>query len=132
MKRHLPRLYGATAAQEVGQLFARQPAIHQQGLPFWNRYNGGWKAGTEEEARRAAEGFAAQIALARSAAKKATADGKRRLDAILAVLDEYRIVCEAAAAGPYKASEEGRQQLAKFYEKAGLPDDIYRYKEWMQ
>ena len=130
LARHLPRLYGAAAADEVGQVFTRQPAIHEQGLPFWNRYAGDWEARSEEKARNAAAGFAAQIALARSAAAKATADGKRRLDAIIAVLDEYRIICEAAAAGPYKASEEGRRRLARFYEKAGLPDDIYRYKEW--
>ena len=69
-----------------------------------------------------------QLALARAASAKATADGKRRLDALIPVLDEYRIICEAAALG----TPETKGKLAEFYEKAGLPEDIYSYRTWIK
>ena len=56
---------------------------------------------------------------------KASADGKRRLDAVIPILDEYRVICEAAAAGI-----SDKAKLAEAYEKAGLPDDLYGYKKW--
>jgi hypothetical protein len=102
----------------VRKLYEAQRAIHEKALPFWIHYDGSWKL---EGAKEAAQGMAAQLALARAAAGKASADGKRRLDAILPILDEYRIICEAAALG----TPETRGKLAEFYEKAGLPDDLY-------
>ena len=102
-----------------------QRAIHEQALPFWIHYDGSWKA---EGAREAAKGLAEQLARARAAAAKASADGKRRLDAILPILDEYRIICEAASLG----TPETKGKLAEFYEKAGLPEDIYSYRTWIK
>jgi hypothetical protein len=126
--KRLPPLYGDGAAPEVTRLFLAQAAAHERGLPFWRNYAGAWEAGSAEAARRASRGLADQLALARAAAAKASADGKKRLDAIIAILDEYRIVCDAAAAAPF----ESKAKLAEFYEKAGLPDDLYGYKKWKQ
>jgi hypothetical protein len=130
LRRHLARLYGEQAAPDVLRLFAAQPALHDKALPFWEGYDGRWPAGSAETAGAAARELAAQKALAQAAAAKATADGKRRLDALAAVLDEYRIVCEAAASLPSDGSPESKARLAEFYEKAGLPDELYGFKAW--
>jgi hypothetical protein len=131
LRRHVTRLYGEQAAPDVLRLFSAQPALHDKALPFWERYDGRWPAGSAEDARAVARELAAQAALARAAAAKATADGKRRLDALTAILEEYRIVCEAAAAVPASdGSAASKARLAEFYEKAGLPDDLYGYKAW--
>lgn len=121
--RHLPRLYGEGAAASVAALFRAQPALHEKALPYWRKPDGG--APDLEAAKAAAEGLAAQLVLARTAAEKASADGKRRLDALIPILDEYRILCEVASLGI-----GDRVKLAEAYRKAGLPDDIYGYSSW--
>jgi hypothetical protein len=121
-KKHVPRLYGDAAAEDVVKLLLAQPALHEKAAPFWRAYEGTWPEGGAKEL---AAGLAAQLALAKSAAMKASADGKRRLDAVSRILDEYRVICEAAAAGI-----SDKAKLAEAYEKAGLPDDLYGYKKW--
>jgi len=121
-KKHVPRLYGEAAAEDVVKLLLAQPAAHEKAVPFWRAYEGPWPEGNAKEAAAA---LAAQLALARGAAAKASADGKRRLDAVAPILDEYRAICEAAAAGI-----RDKAKLAEAYEKAGLPDDIYGYTKW--
>jgi hypothetical protein len=123
LKKHLPRLYGEAAAEDVAKLILAQPAVHDKAAPLWKAYDGRWT--NVSGAKDVAAALAAQAALAKGAAMKASADGKRRLDAIVPILEEYRIVCEAAAAG---ISE--KPKLAEAYEKAGLPDDLYGYKAW--
>lgn len=125
--RHLPRLYGAEAAPEVEKLLAAQEEVHLRALPFWRHYAGTWPEGRSGAATEAARRLGEQLSLARSASEKATADGKRRLDLLTRILEEYRIVCEAAAAGLRKPRE-----LAEYYATAGLPDGIYRYTGWMR
>ena len=120
-KKHLPRLYGEAAAEDVAKLFFAQPAIHEKAAPVWKGFDGRWPEGGA--AKEVAPLLAAQVALAKSASMKASADGKRRLDAILPILEEYRIVCEAAGIAE-------KPKLAEAYEKAGLPDDLYGYKKW--
>jgi hypothetical protein len=129
LKKRVPALYGDAATDDVVRLFTAQPALHRKGLPFWQKHDGTWDAGGRERAKEAAKGFADQLALARAASGKASADGKRRLDSILPILDEYRIICEAAASGQFDGTET-RAKLAEFYEKAGLPDDLYAFKKW--
>jgi hypothetical protein len=124
-RQRLPELYGDQAAGDVRKLYEAQRAIHEKALPFWIHYDGSWKA---EGAKEAARGMADQLALARAASAKASADGKRRLDAIIPILDEYRIICEAAELG----TPETRGKLAEFFEKAGLPDDLYPYRTWLK
>jgi hypothetical protein len=121
-KKQVPRLYGEAAAEDVMKLLLAQPALHEKAAPFWKAYEGAWP---EASAKEVAAGLATQLALAKSAAMKASADGKRRLDAIIPILDEYRVICEAAAAGI-----SDKAKLAEAYEKAGLPDDVYGYKKW--
>lgn len=130
LRRHVARLYGEQAAADVARLLNAQPALHDKALPFWEGYDGRWPQGSAESARAVARELAAQGALAQAAAAKATADGKRRLDALAAVLEEYRIVCEAAATVPVDGSPASKARLAEFYEKAGLPDDLYGFKVW--
>jgi hypothetical protein len=121
-KKRLPELYGAEVADDVRTLFQRQPAVQQLAYPFWRAYNGSWTG----DARPAAKALAEQIALAKSIAAKASADGKRRIDALLQVLGEYRIICDLAVIDVSAT----RSRLAELYEKAGLPDDIYQYRTW--
>ncbi|HEX7900054.1 MAG TPA: hypothetical protein VF950_19965 [Planctomycetota bacterium] len=121
-KKHVPRLYGDAAAEDVAKLLLAQPALHEKAVPYWKAFEGKWPEG---DAKEVAAALGAQVALAKGAATKASADGKRRLDAILPILEEYRVICEAAAAG---ISDKGK--LAEAYEKAGLPDDLYGYKKW--
>jgi len=125
-KNRLPELYGEQAAEGVRKLIDAQRAVHEKALPFWIHYDGSWKP---DGAKEAARGVAEQLALARSLSEKAHADGKRRLDAIIPILDEYRIICEAAAA---LGTPETKGKLAEFYEKAGLPDDLYSYRTWIK
>jgi hypothetical protein len=120
LKRHVPRLYGDAAAEDVTKLLLAQSALHAKAAPFWRGYDGAWPEG---DAKEVAAALAAQLALAKSAAAKASADGKRRLDAVARVLDEYRVICEAAGI-------RDKAKLAETYEKAGLPDEIYGYKAW--
>lgn len=122
----LPALYGDKAADDVKKLFESQQAAHEKALPFWKKFDGTWKA---DGAKEAAKAMADQLALARSISMRATADGKRRIDSVIPILDEYRIICEAAAAGESAAT---KQRLAEFYEKAGLPDDLYGYRKWLK
>jgi hypothetical protein len=121
-KRRIPELYGAAVADDVRKLFVNQAAVHAAALPFWRSYNGSWTG----DATAAAKGLAEQIALAKSIAMKASADGKRRIDAILQVLVEYRIICDLAVSDVSAT----RSKLAELYEKAGLPDEIYQYRKW--
>jgi hypothetical protein len=125
LARHVPRLYGAGAAAEVTALLLAQTAVHESAAGLWELADGGWPAGSAPAAAEAAKSLAAQLALAKSALPKAGPDGNRRLDAVIPILDEYRIVCEAAAAGIRE-----KAKLADFYERAGLPDDLYGYKKW--
>jgi len=129
LQKRLGALYGEAAAGEVGRLVVGQPALHEKGTVFWEHYDGTWDPARRDRAAEAAKGFAEQKALARSASEKASPDGKRRLDAIVPILDEYRIICEAAASGLYDGAPQ-RLKLAEFYEKSGLPDDLYGYKSW--
>jgi hypothetical protein len=122
LKRHVPRLYGEGAAEDVVKLVLAQPAVHEKAAPYIKAYGGEWPAG---DAKEVAALVNAQLALAKAAAMKASADGKRRLDAIAQVLDEARAICEAAAAGI-----SDKAKLAEAYEKAGLPDDLYGYRKW--
>jgi hypothetical protein len=128
-RKRLGPLYGDSAVGEVTRLFAAQPGIHEKGLPFWRNFDGSWDPGLRPQAKEAAKSLADQLSLARAASGKASADGKRRLDQILPILEEYRIICEAAASGEYDGTET-RAKLAEFYEKAGLPDDLYGFKRW--
>jgi len=121
-KKRLPELYGAEAAEDVRRLFVNQPAVHEKAYPFWRSYNGSWTG----DAAAAAKGLAEQVALAKATAMKASADGKRRIDAILQVLEEYKIICDLAVVDVSAT----RSKLAELYEKAGLPDDIYQYRKW--
>jgi hypothetical protein len=121
-KKRLPELYGAEAADDVRKLFVNQAAVQPLAYPFWRSYNGSWTG----DAKPAAKGLAEQVALAKSVALKASADGKRRLDAILQVLEEYKIICDLAVVDVSAT----RSKLAELYEKAGLPDDIYQYRKW--
>jgi hypothetical protein len=123
LKKHLPRLYGEAAAEDVARLILAQPAVHEKALPYWKAYEGRWPEGGD--AKEAASTLAAQVVVAKAASMKASADGKRRLDGILPILEEYRIICEAAAAGIAE-----KAKLAEAYDKAGLPDDLYGYKAW--
>jgi len=123
-KKRLPELYGAEVADDVRTLFVRQPAVQQAAFPFWRAYNGSWTG----DARPAAKGLAEQIALARTIATRASADGKRRIDALLQVLREYQILCDLAVVDVSAT----RSRLAELYQKAGLPDDIYQYRKWAQ
>jgi hypothetical protein len=129
-KKRVPPLYGDQAAEEVARLFSAQPDVHEQGLPFWRHPEGSWGEFSPQKAKRAARAFADQIALTRSASAKASPDGKKRLDAILAILDEYRIICEAAALPLPEGPSDPSSRLAEFYEKSKLPDDLYEYRRW--
>ncbi len=123
LKKHLPRLYGEGAAEDVAKLLLAQPPIQDRAQAFWWAFDGSWPEGPSPKDLPAL--LAAQVALARGAAMKASADGKRRLDAIVPILEEYRIICEAAV-----AEISDKTKLAEMYEKAGLPDDLYGYKKW--
>lgn len=130
-KKRIGALYGDGAAEDVARLFTAQAAVHEKGLPYWQKHDGTWDAKTPDRAKEAAKGFADQLALARAAAARASADGKRRLDAVIPILDEYRIVCEAAASGLFDGgTAETRAKLAEFYDKSGLPDDLYTFRKW--
>jgi hypothetical protein len=129
LRNRIGELYGDSAADLVAHLVLAQPALHEKALPFWKTYDGTWDPQDRAKAADAARGLADQIALARSATGRASADGKRRLDAILPILEEYRTICEAAASGLYDGPG-ARARLADFYEKAGLPDDLYGYRKW--
>lgn len=122
LRRHVPRLYGEAAAEDVMKVVLAQPAVHEKSAPYVKAYEGAWPAG---DAKDVVALVNAQVALAKGAAMKASADGKRRLDAIARILDETRAICEAAAAGI-----SDKAKLAEAYEKAGLPDDLYGYKTW--
>lgn len=123
----LSALYGEKVADDVKKLFEAQAAAHEKAAPFWKGFDGTWKdaAGAKDAAKLLAD----QLALAKSISMRATADGKRRIDAVIPILDEYRIVCEAAATIESPAT---KAKLAEFYEKAGLPDDLYGYRKWLK
>jgi hypothetical protein len=121
-RNRLSELYGADAADDVQRLFQRQAAVHADAYPFWLHYNGSWTG----DATRASQGLAEQIALARSIGARASADGKRRIDALLEVLGEYKIICDTAVVD----ISATRRRLSELYGKAGLPDDIYQYSKW--
>jgi len=118
----LSELYGAEVADDVMLLFTNQAAVHAAALPYWQHYNGAWTG----DASAAARGVTGQILLAKSIAMRASADGKRRIDAILEVLGEYKIICDLAVSDVSAT----RSKLAELYEKAGLPDDVYGYRKW--
>jgi len=121
-KNRLSELYGAEVADDVRKLFIAQESVHREAIPYWTNYNGSWTG----DAKPAAKALADQIALATSIGPRASGDGRRRIDAILQVLQEYKIIADVAVSDVSAT----RNKLAEFYVKAGLPDDIYQYRKW--
>ncbi len=142
--RFIARLYGERAEPLVLELMLKQPAVHQRVQQVWRNWTRaiyGRDRGVPLSAARAEDiaALKAQVALAQRALDVASEGGRRRLNTIIGVLEEYRIIAEMSASPELAAMREDRQQLSaealrevhgrlvEMARREGLPDEIYRY-----
>lgn len=150
-RKYIAQLYGREAEPLVLQLMLKQSKVHAALKVVWQPWAALMSYGYFSADRRSwgkklykasEENLGAlreQIVLARKAREIASPDGKIRLDKIIEVLEEYRIIGELSRQEQLRGLMEQGDKLPladiiKAYEfikqfaaKAGLPDEIYHY-----
>lgn len=142
-ERFIGQLYGAQAEPLVKELMLAQEDLQKEIKGVWKSWATLMLKGFSERLWQATEEqiekLRAQVELARRAHEIASDEGKRRLDTIIAVLNEYRIIAELSvdprlAKLPKTISKmndaeiaEEMRKLAQIAASAGLPNDIYHY-----
>jgi hypothetical protein len=145
-ERFIGQLYGERAEPMVRDLMLEQETLHRSVDSVWKTWTRlmlkGVSDGLVQATEDRIEGLRAQVELARRAREQATEEGKRRLDVIIRVLNEYRIVCELSvnprlarlANDPSKLRDdslsEELRKLANLAARSGLPDEIYHYARY--
>ncbi len=146
-KRFIGDLYGAEAEPIVLKLILEQPAVHTRIAGIWRSWADLLRGHFPVHPLRAGKGelqlLNGQIHLAESARELAHESGRKRLDTILQVLREYRIIFELSQNSAVtrlldktlKQEGEFKQDIIKVAEiarDAGLPESIYGYGRWLK